>query len=61
MALTTPAPEHEPVECPMGGRYVRHHGLMTCPGCTRWVDVDDGLVEPHWTIPHLPLPAGRGA
>jgi hypothetical protein len=51
-----------PVLCRMSGQYVNHVGLIGCPatGCTRYVDVDpDGVVEPHWTKPALPLPVGR--
>lgn len=51
-----------PTLCWMSGQRVNHIGLMGCPanGCTRYVDVDpDGCVEPHWTKPALPLPAGR--
>jgi hypothetical protein len=51
-----------PVLCRMSGQYVHHVGLIGCPanGCTRYVDVDpDGVVEPHWTKPALPLPVGR--
>lgn len=52
-----------PVLCEMSGKRVNHVGLISCPGdgCRRYADVDpDGVVEPHWTKPALPLPADRG-